>query len=267
MELVPKVVSIITGVIAIISTLYYAIKSIIKYLTNNPESKLKIFGQSIITSFATYVVINGIALILYFSVTLNFSKYANLIEFIAMLLVATVLIIIFPLFIVKDWYKNRNAFVIAEDYKLFNNDQRYFSEYSKITSESIANDFINNTLDSEVKLNDINTKRKNMHSLSKVSTRYNVLSVLTWFSLPLLALNLFILLFGEYDNKIDFVIIVTIISISFIIINSFVIYFDTKLQYGIVDHTSIMVQKHDKKYRNRINKQTEKVNKNKEETK
>lgn len=56
MELIPKVVSVITGVIAIISTLYYAIKSIIKYFTNNPESKLKIFGQSIITSFATYVV-------------------------------------------------------------------------------------------------------------------------------------------------------------------------------------------------------------------
>lgn len=267
MELLPKVVSIITGVIAIISTLYYAIKSIIKYLTNNPESKLKIFGQSIIASVATYVVINGIALILYFSVTLNFFKYANLIEFIAMLLVATVLIIIFPLFIAKDWYKNRNAFVIAEDYKLFNNDQKHFSEYSKITSESVANDFINNTLDSEVKLDYINTKRKDMHSLNKVSTRYNVLSVVTWFSLPLLALNLFILLFGEYDNKIDFVIIATIISTSFMIINSFVIYFDTKLQYGIVDHTSIMVEKHDKKYRKRINKQTEKVNKNKEESK
>lgn len=184
-----------------------------------------------------------------------------------MLLVATVLIIIFPLFIVKDWYKNRNAFVIAEDYKLFKNDQKHFSEYSKITSESIANDFINNTLDSEVKLNDINTKRKAMHSLSKVSTRYNVLSVLTWFSLPLLALNLFILLFGEYDNKIDFVIIATIISTLFMIINSFVIYFDTKLQYGFVDHTSIMVEKHDKKYRKRINKQTGKVNDNKEESK
>lgn len=104
-------------------------------------------------------------------------------------------------------------------------------------------------------------------SVADTTPRYNVLSVLTWFSLPLLALNLFILLFGEYDNKIDFVIIATIISTLFMIINSFVIYFDTKLQYGFVDHTSIMVEKHDKKYRKRINKQTGKVNDNKEESK
>lgn len=261
MELLTKVISIITGVIAIISTLSYAIKNIIRYLTNNPESKMKIFGRSIVLSISTYIAINGTASILYFSVTLNFSTYDNLIEFIAMLLVATVLIIIFPLFIVKDWYKNRNAFVIAEDYKLFNKDKKRFSKYSKVSSEGVANDFINNTLDSEVKLDCINAKREDMHSLSKVSTRYNILSLVSWFSFPLLALNLFILLFGEYDNKSYFIIIATLISTVFLIINSFIIYFDIKLQYGIVNHTSIMVEKHDKKYRKMINKQTKKLNK------
>lgn len=255
MELLTKVISIITGIIAIISTLYYAIKNVISYLTNNPESKMKIFGRSIVLSISTYIAINGTSLILYFSVTLNVSTYVNLIEFIAMLLVATVLIIIFPLFIVKDWYKNRNAFVIAEDYKLFNKDKKRFSKYSKVSSEGVANDFINNTLDSEMKLDCINAKRKDMHSLSKVSTRYNILSLISWFAFPLLALNLFILLFGEYENKIYFFIIATLISTVILIINSFIIYFDIKLQYGIVNHTSIMVEKHDKKYRKMINKQ------------
>src|SRR5699024_3201322 len=91
-----------------------------------------------------------------------------------------------------------------------------------------------------------------------VTTRFNVLSLISWFTLPLLALNVFILVFDRYDNKLDFAIIATIISIVMIVFNTFIVYSDIKLQHGIVDHTTIMLKKHDKK-----NKKTNKIKKKK----
>ncbi|PTI71610.1 hypothetical protein BU064_14470, partial [Staphylococcus succinus] len=79
---------------------------------------------------------------------------------------------------------------------------------------------------------------------------------------PLLALNIFLLIYDQ--NKNNFTISITIISIIFIFINSFVIYFDYKLQYGIVDQTDTMLKKHDKKYRRIVKKQDKKKRKAKE---
>lgn len=106
-----------------------------------------------------------------------------------------------------------------------------------------------------------------MHELNKVTTRFNLLSLISWFTLPLLALNVFILVFDRYDNKLDFAIIATIISIVMIVFNTFIVYSDIKLQHGVVDHTTIMVKKHDKKYRKILDKQKDKSNKDKEENK
>src|SRR5699024_4869171 len=92
----------------------------------------------------------------------------------------------------------------------------------------------------------INHEKEQMHKLNKVTTRFNVLSLISWFTLPLLALNVFILVFDRYDNKLDFAIIATIISIVMIVFNTFIVYSDIKLQNGIIDHTTIIVKKNDK---------------------
>ncbi|WP_445266755.1 hypothetical protein [Staphylococcus equorum] len=233
-----------------ISVVTMVFTGIYKYIKNNPESKLKIFGQSIITSVATYVAVNAIALLIYLGVNLYFYNYADLAELIAILLTSIVLIIVLPLYLVKDEYKTRNAFVIARDYIRFNKDKEYFTEHSKSVSENVADDFIDNNLNSvsEEALNCINHEKKQMHKLNKVTTRFNVLSLISWFTLPLLALNVFILVFDRYDNKLDFAIVAAIISILMIGVNTFIVYSDTKLQHGVVDHTTNIVKKHDKKY-------------------
>lgn len=242
---------------------------IYKYIKNNPESKLKIFGQSIITSVATYVAVNAIALLIYLGVNLYFYNYTDLAELIAILLTSIVLIIMLPLYLVKDEYKTRNAFVIARDYIRFNKDKEHFTENSKSVSENVADDFIDNNLNKASKdaLDCINHEKEQMHKLNKVTTRFNVLSLISWFTLPLLALNVFILVFDRYDNKLDFAIIATIISIVMIVFNTFIVYSDIKLQHGVVDHTTTMVKKHDKKYRKILDKQKNKSNKDNEENK
>lgn len=267
MDLITKL-----GAIApLISGVYMVSAGIVKYMKNNPESKLKIFGQSIITSIATYVAVNAIAiaLIIYLGVNLYLYNYTDLIELMAILLTSSVLIIVLPIYLVKDWYKNRNAFVIARDYIRFNKDKKHYTQYSKAISKNIADDFIDNNINSvsEEALDCINHEKEQMHKLSKVTTRFDVMSIISWFALPLLALNVFILVFDRYDNKLDFVIVATIISSLMIGVNTLIIYSDTKLQYGVVDHTSIMVEKHDKKYRKIIDKQKEKSNKDKEKNK
>jgi len=242
---------------------------IYKYIKNNPESKLKIFGQSIITSVATYVAVNAIALLIYLGVNLYFYNYTDLAELIAILLTSIVLIIMLPLYLVKDEYKTRNAFVIARDYIRFNKDKEHFTENSKSVSENVADDFIDDNLNnvSEEALDCINHEKEQMHNLNKVTTRFNLLSLISWFTLPLLALNVFILVFDKYDNKLDFAIIATIISIVMIVFNTFIVYSDIKLQHGVVDHTTTMVKKHDKKYRKILDKQKNKSNKDNEENK
>ena len=70
-----------------------------------------------------------------------------------------------------------------------------------------------------------------------MTTKYDVLSVIIWYTLPLLALNNFILVFDRYDNKLDFAIFTTLITILIILVNTFIIYSHTKLQHGIVDYT------------------------------
>lgn len=266
MDLITKL-----GAIApLISGLYMVGAGIVKYMKNNPESKLKIFGQSILTSVATYVAVNAIALMIYLSVNLYLYNYTDLIELIAILLTSSVLIIVLlPLYLVKDWYKTRNAFVIARDYLRFNKDKEHFTRYSKAISTNVADDFIDNNINSvsEEALNCINHEKEQMHKLSKVTTNFDVMSIISWFTLPLLALSVFILVFDRYDNKLDFAIIAIIISILMIGVNTFIVYSDTKLQHGVVDHTSVMVEKHDKKYRKIIDKQKEKANKDKEEKK
>jgi uncharacterized membrane protein YbhN (UPF0104 family) len=230
---------------------------IYKYMKNNLKSKLKIFGQSIIASIATYVVVNAIALLIYLGVNLYFYNYTDLAELIAILLTSIVLIIVLPLYLVKDGYKNRNAFIIARDYIRFNKDKEHFTEYSKVISENVADDFIDKNFNnlSEEALDCINHEKEQMHKLNKVTTRFNIMSLISWFTLPLLALSVFILVFDRYDNKLDFAIIATIISIVIICFNAFIIYSDVKLQHGVVDHTTIMIKKHDKKYRKILDKE------------
>jgi len=238
-------------------------------IKNNPESKLKIFGQSIITSVATYVAVNAIALLIYSGVNLYLYDHTDLAELIAILLTSSVLTIVLPLYLVKDGYKTRNAFVIARDYIRFNKDKEHFTQYSKSISKNVADDFIDNNLNnvSEEALDCINHEKEQMHELNKVTTRFNLMSLISWFTLPLLALNVFILIFDRYDNKLDFAIIATIISIVMIGFNTFIVYSDTKLQHGVVDHTTSMVKKHDKKYKKILDKQKNKPNKYKDENK
>ncbi|MBO1217461.1 hypothetical protein J3T79_13580 [Staphylococcus nepalensis] len=252
-----------------ISVVSMVFTGIYKYIKNNPESKLKIFGQSIITSVATYVAVNAIALLIYLGVNLYFYNYTDLAELIAILLTSITLIIVLPLYLVKDEYKTRNAFVITRDYIRFNKDKEHFTEYSKAISENVADDFIDNNFNnvSEEALDCINHEKEQMHKLNKVTTRFNILSLISWFTLPLLALNVFILVFDRYDNKLDFAIVATIISIVMIGFNTFIVYSDTKLQHGVVDHTTSMVKKHDKKYRKILAKQKDKSNKDNEENK
>ncbi|PTI73861.1 hypothetical protein BU064_13045, partial [Staphylococcus succinus] len=119
---------------------------IYRYIKNNPESKLKIFGKSIITSIATYVALNAIALIIYLGVNLYLYNHTDLAKLIAILLTSIVLVVMLPLYGVKDVYESRNAFVIARDYIRFNKDKEHFSEYSKSVSENVADDFIDNNL-------------------------------------------------------------------------------------------------------------------------
>lgn len=256
-----KLIKFLSSIIPIITAIIMFVKGIINYLKNNPESKLKIFSQSIVTSIATFMIIYGIAAFYYGYFELTHSKHFRMVELIAILLVTIITIIITPMYLVKDWYKIRYAFVIAEDYKLFNKDQKNFTRYAKTASEDLANDFINNTLNSSVKLDKINSLRNNNHRLSKITKRFDKLSITTWFVLPLLALNMYILIFRGYEQKLEFIIISIIISVIFIICNSFVIYFDTKLRYGIVDQTDSMLKKHEKKYRKFLNNQKEKQRK------
>jgi len=61
-----------------ISVVSMVFTGIYKYIKNNPESKLKIFGQSIITSVATYVAVNAIALLIYSGV--NLYLYVTLLD-------------------------------------------------------------------------------------------------------------------------------------------------------------------------------------------
>ncbi|PTI71511.1 hypothetical protein BU064_14490, partial [Staphylococcus succinus] len=137
----------------------------------------------------SYMVVNISALIYYYFIILKSSYDSKLLEFISLLIVATVGIITSVLFLFKDWYKRKNAFVIAEDNKLFEKDLKHFNQYAKTTSEIIAYDYINGSLNSKVKINEINKKRSNKHRLGKEATIYNILCIITWFALPLLALN------------------------------------------------------------------------------
>ncbi|MGJ5711064.1 hypothetical protein [Staphylococcus equorum] len=254
-----EVLKALGAIVPIGTTIYFIIKGTMKYLKDNPESKLRIYGQSIIGSFASYMVVNIIALIYYYFIILNSSYDSKLLELISILIVATAGIITSVLFLFKDWYKRKNAFIIAEDNKLFEKDRKHFNQYAKTISEIIAYDYINGSLNCKVKINEINKKRSNKHRLHKEATIYNILSIITSFAFPLLALNMFLLIYDQ--NKNDFTISVTIISIIFMFINSFVIYFDYKLQYGIVDQTDTMLKKHDKKYRKIVKKQDKKNSK------
>lgn len=238
-----------------------------RYIKNNPESKLKIFGKSIITSIATYVALNAIALIIYLGVNLYLYNHTDLAKLIAILLTSIVLVVMLPLYGVKDVYESRNAFVIARDYIRFNKDKEHFSEYSKSVSENVADDFIDNNLNNLSKdaLDCINHEEKQMHKLNKVTRRFNILSLISWFIPPLLALNVFILVFDRYDNKLHFAIAATIISILMIGVNTFIVYSDTKLMHGVVEHTTNMVKQHDKKYRKILDKQKNKLNKDNKE--
>lgn len=157
MDLITKI-GAIAPLISVVSMIW---AGIVKYMKNNPESKLKIFGQSIITSVAIYVAVNAIALLIYLGVNLYFYNYTDLIELIAILLTSSVLIIVLPLYLVKDGYKTRNAFVIARDYIRFNKDKEHFTQYSKSISKNVADDFIDNNLNnvSEEALDCINHEK------------------------------------------------------------------------------------------------------------
>lgn len=245
----------LSTLVTMFTGIYMFVNGIRNYLKSNPNSKLKIYGQSMVISIATFMIVYSIATLYYGYFELNLSKSSAVIELIPMLIVITITIIITPFFLVKDWYKIRYAFIIAEDYKLFNKDQKNFTRFAKTANEDLANDFINNKLNSSVKLDKIKDLRQNMHQLSKITKRYDRLIIITWFILPLLAINMFILLFTSYEKKLDFIIIATIVTVLFVICNSFIIYFDIKLRYGIVDQTDNMLKKHDKKYRKFLNKQ------------
>lgn len=253
-----KIITFLSGFVSILTSLYFFIKGIVKYLENNPQSKLRIFGRSIIGSLSSHLIVYMIAGIYYFFITQNFPNINKLFEFIPILIVGIAAIIVTPLFIVKDWYKRRNAFIIAEDNKLFEKDNKNFNQYAKTTSKIIAYEYIKSSLVSEVKLDGINNLRKSKHRLSKITKRYNILRFITWFALPLLALTMLIIGYPEYENKLDFVIIATIISIIFIFANCLVFYFDFKLEDGIVDQTDMMLKSHDKKYRKIIKKDKQK---------
>jgi len=53
-----------------------------------------------------------------------------------------------------------------------------------------------------------------MYELSKFAIKYNVMILVSWFALPLRALELFILSFDKYNDTLDFVIVAIIISIA-----------------------------------------------------
>src|SRR5699024_11611000 len=158
---------------------------------------------------------NTFIILLYLVIYLYLYNYYVLTDLIAILLTSIVLIILLLLYLVKDEYKTRNAFVIARDYIRFNKDKEHFTENSKSVSENVADDFIDNNLNKASKdaLDCINHEKEQMHKLNKVTTRFSVLSLISWFTLPLLALNVFILVFDRYDNKLNFAIIATFISI------------------------------------------------------
>lgn len=49
-----EVLKALGAIVPIGTTIYFIIKGTMKYLKDNPESKLRIYGQSIIGSFASY---------------------------------------------------------------------------------------------------------------------------------------------------------------------------------------------------------------------
>ncbi len=253
-----KMLTVLSSIVSIIIAIIPLFKGIINYVKNNPGSKLKIYGYSIVNSVGTFIFVYIIAGVYYFYVVLNFSDHSRLFKSIPGLFVPIITITISFLFLVKDRYKVKYAFVIAEDYKLFNKDQKYFTRYTEATSKNLANDFINNKLKSSVKLNKINSLRNEKHQLSKITKKYEFLITITWFVLPLLALNMHMLMFEGYEKKFGFVttaIIIVLVSVLFIICNSFIVYFDMKLRYGIVNQTDEMLKKHDKQYRKFLDKQ------------
>ncbi|MCD8923053.1 hypothetical protein [Staphylococcus epidermidis] len=252
------IIKMLSYIVTIITSIFTFIKVIVKYLKNKPNSKLKIFAKSSFISIILFSTVYFIPFFCFFSI-FNFHINSRLIKNILMLIVAILAMILCPLLLVKEQYKTKNSFLIAEDYKLFDRDQKSFYQYSKNMSQIIANDFINNRLNNTVNLDKINIIRKNKHQLSKISHIYNALSLLTWFVLPLLALNLISLLSDDYKSKLDFVIVSTIITILLAIINCFIVYFDIRLKYGIVKQTDAMLKKHDKKYRKYLDTQKEKI--------
>lgn len=162
------IVKMLSYIIAIITPIITFIKVIAKYLKNKPNSKLKIFGKSTVINIISFFTVYCIPFICYFSI-LNLHINCRLIINILILIVAILAMILCPLLLVKDQYKTKNSFLIVEDYKLFNHDQKSFYQYSKNMSQIIANDFINNRLDNTVNLDKINNTRKNKHQLSKVT--------------------------------------------------------------------------------------------------
>lgn len=244
MEIITK----IAAAAPIISALYIAITGIVKYIKNNPESKLKIVAQSTLSSFATNVAVNAIALIIYIGVNLYFYSYAKNIVPIVIILISLVVIILLILFIIKDYYKRKYAFIIAMDYNRLKKEREQYSTFSRNLSENIANHFIdNNNFDDviEKELDAIKREKTQIHKLNKVTKRYDFMSIVSWFALPLLSLNIFVLVFDKYGTILNFSIMVALITVLVIVVNTFIIYYDLNLQHGIVDQTSIMVEKHD----------------------
>ena len=203
---------------------------------------------------AIHIFIAIFAFLYYVIVLKNSQNINEHIENVTFIIFAIAGIGIAPLFMVKDWYKNRNAFIISEDIKQFEKDNKYFNQYAKVNNEKIAYDYIKFSVVNEVKLNSIDNLKNNKHRLSKVTKRYKKLCIVTWLVSPLIALILFLVIYQAYSDKTNLLIATGIIVSIFTFVNCFVIYYDYKLQDGIIDQTDIMLKSHNKKYRKIIKK-------------
>lgn len=253
-----QIISVLSATLSVITTLYFLSKKVVKYLKENPESKLKLLWQSLLGSVATHILVAILCFLYYVIILQNSPNITEHIENATFIVFSIVGIGIVPLFMVKDWYKNRNAFIISEDIKQFEKDNKYFNQYAKANNEKIAYDYIKFSVVNIVKLNSIDNLKNSKHRLSKITNRYKILCIVTWLVSPLIALMLFLVMYQTHGDKINLLIATGIIVSIFIFVNCVVIYYDYKLQDGIVDQTDIMLKSHNKKYRKIIKKNKKK---------
>lgn len=240
-------IKVVTALVVLIKPTIKLISYISEYFNNKPESRIKLMANGFLLSCVLFGFLNGGAFFLFkIKQALNFEllNYIFDIGYIILIyLLGLIIAVLFMNFIFKERYKNKYAFFIAADYRKFRQERANFSKHSKHILEGVSEDAISGNYKIYARINKLEHDQKNLHKFSKTTKRYNVISITSFFTLPVLNLFFNLITFSSNMSNELFVYLIVMFS-TFLIINTFIIYNDLRFEDGNIKQTHYMTKKH-----------------------